>query len=273
MPDVILVVLGRPETAASLLHAAGQLGQLLSDVRINVLAVQEPVHVSPLEAEALTAEVDAVVAMKTRERERVAALEAAFDRWSTEANDLAASARWLTAEGNAAAVVGERGSRADIIVAGQPGEADKMARQLFRAALFGTDRPVLMVPDGWHGILGRCVAIAWREDKQAARAVIPALRCLAAAERVHVLLGMRTPANSPTMPKILAEHGILAELHVLPIGSSGPFGQALLNKAHEVGADLLVMGAYAHSPLRELVLGGVTRYMLTNADLPVFMRH
>ena len=65
---------------------------------------------------------------------------------------------------------------------------------------------------------------------------------------------------------------IRAELHVLPIGP-GVFGQALLNKAHELGADMLVMGAYAHSPLREALLGGVTRHMLAHADLPVLMRH
>ena len=51
------------------------------------------------------------------------------------------------------------------------------------------------------------------------------------------------------------------------------FGQALLNKAHELGADMLVMGAYAHSPLREALLGGVMRHMLAHADLPVLMRH
>jgi len=59
---------------------------------------------------------------------------------------------------------------------------------------------------------------------------------------------------------------------VLPIGP-GPFGQALLDKARELGADMLVMGAYVHSPLREALLGGVTRHMLAHADLPVLMRH
>jgi nucleotide-binding universal stress UspA family protein len=51
------------------------------------------------------------------------------------------------------------------------------------------------------------------------------------------------------------------------------FGEALLAKAHTLSADLLVMGAYRHSPLRELLLGGVTRYMLGHADLPILMRH
>jgi nucleotide-binding universal stress UspA family protein len=59
---------------------------------------------------------------------------------------------------------------------------------------------------------------------------------------------------------------------VLPIGSE-PFGQTLLTRAHQLGADMLVMGAFAHSPLRELILGGVTRYIIEHADLPVLMRH
>ena len=55
--------------------------------------------------------------------------------------------------------------------------------------------------------------------------------------------------------------------------AAGRSAQALLDTAHRLSADLLVMGAYAHSPLRELILGGVTQYMLDHADLPVFMRH
>ena len=51
------------------------------------------------------------------------------------------------------------------------------------------------------------------------------------------------------------------------------FGETLLSEAHELDADLLVMGAYAHSPLREMVFGGVTRFMLAHADLPILMRH
>jgi nucleotide-binding universal stress UspA family protein len=271
MSDVILVVLGQPEAARALLEAAGALKRLLGGARINVLAVEDKVHVSALQAEALVAEAEAVVTRKDREHGRVAALEAIYEQWLAEAGDVANDARWIEAEGNVAAVVGERGSRADMVVAGQPGDQDRRTRQLFRAALFGTDRPVLMVPPRWSGTLARCVAIAWRDDKPSARAVIPTLRCLAAAERVHVLAGTRHGAR-PEMPKVLVEHGIRATLHALAIGS-GPFGQRLLDEAHEIGANLLVMGAYAHSPLRELILGGVTRYMLEHADLPVLMRH
>ena len=73
-------------------------------------------------------------------------------------------------------------------------------------------------------------------------------------------------------PPILAEHGIVVELHTLPVRTGG-LGAALLARAHELGADMLVLGAYQHSPLREFLLGGVTRHMLTHADLPMLLRH
>jgi len=272
MSDVFLVVLVRPEGAPALLNAARRLAGLVDCARINVLAVHERSAVPPLSAEAVIDEANAFVVERSRERERVAALKAAFGRWAAEAGKLATISHWVEAEGSAAVVVGERGSRADMIIAGAPGEDDPLVRQTFRAALFGTDRPVLMIPPNATATFGRCVAIAWRDDKQTARAVIPALRCLTGAEKVHVITGMRDRVERPLMPRILTEHGIHGELHTLPL-DSGPFGEALLAKAHEVGADLLVMGAYAHSPLRELLLGGVTRYMLAHADLPILMRH
>jgi nucleotide-binding universal stress UspA family protein len=277
MSDVCLVVLVRPDAAPALLDAARRLTDLMDCACINVLAVRESNAVPPLSAEVVIDEADAYLIERARERERIAALKTVFDKWVAEAGPLAAITHWAEAEGSAAAIVGERGSRTDLIVAGAPAEDDAVSRQAFRAALFGTDRPVLMVPvlmspRNAPATFGRCVAIAWRDDKQTARAVLPALRCLQTAERVHVITGMRDRVERPLMPRILVEHGIQAELHVLPIGS-GPFGQALLDEAHTVGADLLVMGAYAHSPLRELLLGGVTRYMLTHADLPILMRH
>ncbi len=272
MAEVVLVVLRRPEMAAVLLDAASRLAPLMGEVRIHVLTIREPIQVTALAAEALMNETDSVLKAKEREEERIIALKAAFDRWAAEAGEVAPAARWIETKGSAPAIVGEFGSRADIIVAGRPAEDDRLGRQAFRAALFGTDRPVLMVPPRVTVVFGRCVAVAWRDEKRAVRAVIPALRCLTTAEQVHVLMGVRGGAERPAVPRILLEHGIRADLHVLPIGS-GPFGQTLLDKVHQLSADLLVMGAYAHSPLRELILGGVTHYMLAHADRPVFMRH
>ena len=87
-----------------------------------------------------------------------------------------------------------------------------------------------------------------------------------------MLAGQKEGKPPPRVPDILVEHSVSAELHVLPVGPH-QFGETLLQAAHACGADMLVMGAYAHAPMRRLILGGVTKYMLEHADLPVLMRH
>ncbi|HWX50494.1 MAG TPA: universal stress protein [Roseomonas sp.] len=116
------------------------------------------------------------------------------------------------------------------------------------------------------------MAVAWRDDDRAAKALLPALRCLRQAGRVLLLAGVREGSPAPGLPPILVEHGIEAEMRVLPV-EPRPFGARLLDEAHNVGADMLVMGAFAHSRLREMVFGDVTRFMLEHADLPLLMRH
>jgi nucleotide-binding universal stress UspA family protein len=272
MTDVVLAVLGHPETACAVLDAAARLRSLKPDSRLQVLAVLDRLSLHALQAEVLISEAETLLALRHEIEER-GGLRAAFERWTDGAGEAGAGAQWFQVEETATAALGERGSRADVIIAAQPAEYDRVSRQLFRAALFGTDRPVLMVPrNAKVTSFGRTVAIAWRDQKQAARAVIPALRYLTGASDFHVLMGLRDPEEKPAIPRIFLEHGISVELHSLPI-KPGPFGARLLAKAHELGDDLMVMGAYAHSPLRELVLGGVTKYMLDNADLPILMRH
>jgi nucleotide-binding universal stress UspA family protein len=270
MTDVILVVLERPEAAARLLSAAECLAVLAGGARVNVLAVRTPPGYAGMTAEASFGEM--LTSLITLEDERIAALEAAFRHWTAGTTVAPLTAHWSSVEGLADLLVDE-GRRADFVVAARPTRDDnEPTRRAFQAVLFKTDRPVLVVPPGGETAFGRRAAIAWRDDSRAAKAVLPALRCLGSAEQVHVLAGVRQGASQPTIPQILLDHGVEAELHVLPIGP-GAFGQSLLVKAHDLGADLLVMGAYAHSPLREALLGGVTRYMLAHADLPVLMRH
>lgn len=273
MSEVILVVLQRPERAAGLLGAAQCLATLLGGARVSAVAARTPPGLLALAAEASLPD-EMLAAIAAEEQSRVASLKAAFETWTVRAGQAGSTARWSDGEGLLHLVIEERGRRADFITIARPEATDDGAtRQAFRAALFGTERPVLVVPPNPAAAeFGRRVAIAWRDDGRAAKAVLPALRCLARAERVFLLAGVREGRTRPAMPEVLSEHDIEAELHVLPIGP-GVFGQILLDKAHALGADLLVMGAYAHSPLRELVLGGVTRFMLGHADLPVLMRH
>ncbi|WP_135465620.1 universal stress protein [Crenalkalicoccus roseus] len=274
MPNVILVVLWRPEAADTLLRAGERLAELSGGGAVGALAVQPPPTFEIYMADGNIPE-EVLARMRADGRERIARLRAAFERWAAEARAAPFPAHWAFLEANPLDPVRDRGSRADFVVISRPSAGHGWAeRQAFETALFRTERPLLVVPPDHPAAatFGRRVGIAWRDDGRAAKAVLPALRCLAGAERVALLCGVRGGAAPPAVPAILREHEVQVEQHVLPIGP-GPFGQALLAAAHAFGADLLVMGAYAHSPLREMILGGVTRWMLAHADLPLLMRH
>lgn len=276
MPEAVLVLLRHPDEAGLLLDAASHLAGMMGSARINALAIHETIEITPAGGATLADRSEAILAAREKEHQRVRMLERLFDNW-TATVEHASNAHWFTAEGSTSELVAQWGRRADVIVATRPSADDRLDRQAFRMTLFGTDRPVLMVPPTLAtseagATFGRRIAIAWRDEKPALRAVLPALRWLTSAEQVHVLVGVRDITHAVDVPPVLLEHEITASLHELAI-RPGPFGQTLLDTAHRLGADLLVMGAYAHSPLRELILGGVTRHMLAHADLPVLMRH
>ncbi|MCF3945216.1 universal stress protein [Acidiphilium sp. AL] len=277
MPETILVLLRHSEEANSLLGAAARLAEIMGGARVNAVAVCETIQIAPSPAATLVGRSEALLDAREEERERVLVLRGLCDGWNASTGRRAAEVHWFEAEGGTEDIVAQWGRRADVIVTGRPSPGDWLGHQAFKAALLGTGRPILMVPPGpatseTGAAFGRCIAIAWRDDKQALRAVLPALRWLAGAEEVHVLVGVSDTAHALGVPSVLLEHGLRASLHVLAL-RPGPLGQRLLDLAHNLSADLLVMGAYAHSPLRELVFGGVTRHMLACADLPVLMRH
>jgi nucleotide-binding universal stress UspA family protein len=277
MSEAILVLLRHPEEVSSLLGAAARLAETMGGARVNTLAVCETNRIAPSFAATLADRAAALLDAREEERERVVALRGLCDAWAARAASPKTDLHWFEAEGNTADIVAEWGRRADVIVAGRPAPGDWLGQQMFKAALLGTDRPILMVPPEWalpetSAAFARSIAIAWRQEKQTLRAVLPALRWLKSAEEVHVLVGVRDPAQSPDLPAVLLEHGVSASLHVLSLRRS-PFGQTLLDVARDLAVDLLVMGAYVHSPLRGLIFGGVTQHMLACADLPVLMRH
>lgn len=291
MCGVILALVEQPKSAPSTLAAARTLAGLMGSARINALAIRVPPETTIMPTEEVLTRHQATE-IRAREQTRVAGLRAAFEAWAPAARAPGITVEWADIEGMADALVAEWGRRADFIVLGRPARRDRAPDWLeIRAALFDTDRPVLVAPFRPKSAVtapaapfGQRVVIAWRDDRRTVRSVLAAMRLLSQAEQVHVLTGVRAEAPEPVLPEILAEHGIAATLHVLPVrppigpdtrakSGAGAFGETLLAEAHALGADLLVMGAYAHSPWRELLLGGVTQYMLANADLPVLMRH
>jgi nucleotide-binding universal stress UspA family protein len=171
------------------------------------------------------------------------------------------------------------GRLSDLTVIARPGAEDEGGlTTTFDAALFDSGRPVLLVPGVPAAELGATVAIAWDRSREATLAVGAALPLLTAAKKV-VILTARELGGEPgsevepsELAAYLALHGVDARTWAFAAGP-GSLGDALLEEAGKAGANLLVMGAYGHSRLREMVLGGVTRSILTAADLPVFLMH
>jgi nucleotide-binding universal stress UspA family protein len=116
--------------------------------------------------------------------------------------------------------------------------------------------------------------VAWKNAREAARATAAALPLLRSAGRVEVFScgdDRATAADAQPLVEYLAWHGIAARPHEAPLQTS--IGATLLAAAKHAGATMLVLGGYGHSRWRELVLGGVTRHVLANAEIPVLMSH
>ena len=171
---------------------------------------------------------------------------------------------------------------ADLTVIGQfdPSEAVPGLMSNFpEHVILHSGRPVLVVPyaGSFSGKFRKAV-IAWDGGMAASRAISGALPLLAAADAVDILVfnpeqdgeahGEQPGAD---LALFLARHGVKANVHAHR--SDIDTGNALLSAAADLGAELLVMGAYGHARFREVVLGGVTRTVLASMTVPVLMAH
>ena len=170
------------------------------------------------------------------------------------------------------------GQCADLIVLAR-GD-DRAHRQLFQALLFGSGRPLLLMPPAWApGQLGQRVLVAWDAKRAAARAVHDALPMLVAADEVVVATVDAKPTSSGhgeapgrEIAAHLARHRVNAQVRNLDsMGRS--VERALLDEALSTGADMIVMGGYGHPRAQEILFGGVTRALSAEAPLPLLLSH
>ena len=268
MGEVVVAVLNRPDDADALLDAGAFLLDIGGGGRLKALAVRMPPVATIVASEqVLTASREAEI--RAEQEAWAGQLRKVVDGWTARAPHPGIRTDWLDVEGDAAAMIDDHGRRADAIVIARPtGQDSQHMRACMHAALFGSDRPVLVIPPGFQGTLGQVVAIAWKNDEHAVKAVRSCIPILRKARGVHVLCA----DGSAELPSVVEEHDILSELHAVPDGE-GTAAERILLAAHRIGADLLVMGAFAHGEWREMMFGGVTRTMLAEADLPLFMRH
>jgi len=154
--------------------------------------------------------------------------------------------------------------------------AGEQSRVLLSSALFGSGRPVFVIPPAHDGVarLDRAL-VCWDAGMQAARAISAATPLLALAKSVEVVCvaedGETAELPGFNITRHLARHGVSAALR--EIVSPQDTASALLEHARASGADFLVMGGYGHWRVSELILGGTTRTILDSTPLPVFMAH
>ena len=190
---------------------------------------------------------------------------------------------WRLVEGNLPASLALHARYTDLAVVGQPNpyEAnDGGQRDVAVTIVMTSGRPVLVVPfAGEFPVVGERVLVAWNASREAARAVNDSLPLLKQAKLVTVLavnprhgIGGHGDVPAADICLHLARHGVKAEA-AHTVANDIPDGEALLSYAADIGADLIVAGAYGHSRAREMVFGGVTRTLLNEMTVPVFLSH
>lgn len=202
---------------------------------------------------------------KVRER-----LHAEDIRWSVDSA--------VAQVGGLSTLVGMRARYSDLVVLNRPyGErATPDAEAATEAALFEGSAPILIVPGELKEPFGKKILIAWNQSNEAMASVRRAMPLLQAADSVEITVIDPSP-NGPersdpggALGQMLTRHGVKAEISVL--ARTQPLISDILNRrATEIGADMVVMGAYGHSRFRQAILGGATRNMLEKAQVPVLM--
>jgi nucleotide-binding universal stress UspA family protein len=189
----------------------------------------------------------------------------------------------ITVTGRLTATVADRAAYADLVVlaAARTKAQRELADTILEAALFQAHAPVLIVPEGVDASRvaqpGR-VVLAWNQSAEALHAAKRALPLLRAAELVDVavidppLAGAERSDPAGPLCQFLARHGVRVEVSVLT-KSRPRIAEVLDAHVLDRAADMLVMGAYGHSRLREAILGGATRDVLNTTQIPVLMAH
>ena len=186
------------------------------------------------------------------------------------------SAEWRTEIGDEPAWLAEHGRTADLLVVGRAREGETVAMDLLEACLMATGRPVLIAPARAPSRRSGTVTIAWKNRPEAARAVAAAQPFVEMADRVIVFSvdeGAETNDRScQRLRSTLSWHNPNTTVQRLK-QDEHPAIETMLAAAAAVKADVLVMGGYGHSRLREVIFGGFTRHVLTGAELPILMAH
>ena len=188
------------------------------------------------------------------------------------------STEWCVAEGFADEVLAERARYADLLVLGQtdPDAATRSPPALPQTVVLASGKPAVVVPHvGVSSELGKTVMLCWNGSRESARAASDALPFLKQAGKVIVFAVKHASQDAGTETEVkawLGRHGVEA-IAQHDVAADADVGGLILSRAADQSVDLIVMGLYGHSRLREMVLGGASRTLLSSMTVPVLMAH
>ena len=177
--------------------------------------------------------------------------------------------------GKMADVVKHAGRLSDLIVLPKPQKERNLGQSSLKSALYGAGRPVLICPaqSPIGPEFGQHVAIGWNGSLPAARAVASSLDIVHAARKVTILSGGKVQSHGPTAEELQAYYalrGVTAE--IVRFKGKNPAAE-LLATTREIGASLLITGAYSHNHEAEMLFGGNTQKIVDNTEMPILMAH
>jgi nucleotide-binding universal stress UspA family protein len=241
--------------------------------------------VAPLAGEGLSGAMieEMMSATEKESSDRAHAVRSMFERFVARQNVVVreahagldhATASFAAVTGREEDIVAQQARLADLTVVPHPdaGE-DVSSSDALHAVLFDSGRPVMISPQTPVETIGRRVCLAWNGTAESAESALSALPWMKQAEGVCILSAdgyQRRGPGAPELAAYLALHGIDADIVNFP-SIKNSVGAGLMEAARQFGCDLLSMGAYSHSRLRQLILGGVTRHVLESATIPVMM--
>ncbi|NQW14739.1 MAG: universal stress protein [Rhodobacter sp.] len=177
-------------------------------------------------------------------------------------------------------VVGQAARFNDLVILPKPygRGATEDAAYILEAAMFEGSTPVLVCPTDFKGETGQKIVIGWNESPEALRAIRAAMPFLKNSSSVDVAI-IDPPVHDEDqadpgrqISTMISRHGVDVDVSVLA-RTMPRVSETLQQHATDVGADMIVIGAYGHSRFRESILGGATRDLLEQAKFPVFMVH
>lgn len=181
------------------------------------------------------------------------------------------SASWLEVVGEFSTLVEEAGRLSDFIIVSNADSHELLGGRAFQPAVFGTGRPTMVITEARADLLDHAM-IAWNGSLEASTAVAQSTDLLRECGRVSIYPEGVSREAAQALQAYLRRHGIACqgEVAIEPGNSSGA---SILATAEAIDASLLVRGAYTQSRLRQAILGGTTRHLLTYARIPIVMAH